>query len=197
MNFLAHLYLSGNQPDIIIGNFIADHVKGSKSKRFSLSVQTGILLHREIDAFTDHHPLVLDAVGRIRKEFRKYAGVVLDMYYDHFLSSEWAAWSDEPLQDFSKRMFAVIRSAESILPPRTLHMLPFMMDHDWLSAYGNFEGLDRAFNGMARRTPFRSNMETAVGILRNDYDYFRESFTAFFPELIAHSADYRKIIGAE
>ncbi|NTW23132.1 MAG: DUF479 domain-containing protein [Lentimicrobium sp.] len=197
MNFLAHLYLSGDNRDIIIGNFIADHVKGNKVESFSPAIRAGISLHRSIDQFTDNHPVVREAVERIRTEFRKYAGVVVDMYFDHFLSAGWADWSDEPLQDFTARMYAIINASEGILPPRTKHMLPYMMNHDWLGSYGNFDGLNRALSGMARRTPFHSNMETASETLRNDYTFYQDSFNVFFPELISHSTKVRDGVIAE
>ena len=154
MNFLAHLYLSGQNHDIIIGNFIADHVKGNKTVDYSLGIRAGITLHRSIDNFTDNHPVVKVAVERIRPEFRKYAGVVVDMYFDHFLSAGWVEWSDEPLKTFTSRMYDIIISYENVLPPRTRQMIPYMMNHDWLSNYGNFEGLNRALSGMATQNSF-------------------------------------------
>ena len=192
MNFLAHLYLSGDHHDVIIGNFIADHVKGSKFNSYSPGIQAGILLHRSIDHFTDNHPVVKESVERIRPEFRKYAGVVVDMYFDHFLSAGWHDWSVEPLSDFASRMFAILTASNGILPSRTKQMLPYMMNYDWLSGYGKFEGLNRAFNGMARRTPFYSNMESASEKLREDYNFYRDSFHLFFPELILHAGEVRE-----
>lgn len=197
MNFLAHLYLSGDNRDIIIGNFIADHVKGNKIASFSPAIRAGISLHRSIDQFTDSHPVVRESVERIRAEFRKYAGVVVDMYFDHFLSAGWADWSTEPLQDFTARMYAIINASEGILPPRTKHMIPYMTNHDWLGSYGNFDGLNRALSGMARRTPFYSNMETASETLRIDYAFYQDSFNRFFPELIRHSNKVRDEVMAE
>lgn len=194
MNFLAHLYLSGDNREVILGNFIADHVKGSKVMKYSPGIRGGIALHRAIDEFTDHHPVVREAVGRIRPDFRKYAGVVVDMYFDHFLSNDWNSWSKEPLRSFTSRMYNIIIEHTGILPPRTLHMIPYMMNHDWLGNYGNFEGLDRALTGMARRTPFHSNMETAADKLREDYSYYERCFRLFFPELIAHSNQIRNEI---
>jgi acyl carrier protein phosphodiesterase len=192
MNFLAHLYLSGDHHEVIIGNFIADHVKGSKYNSYTPGIQAGIILHRSIDHFTDNHPVVKESVERIRPEFRKYAGVVVDMYFDHFLSAGWHDWSVEPLSEFASRMFAILTASNGILPPRTKQMLPYMMNYDWLSGYGKFEGLSRAFNGMARRTPFYSNMESASEKLREDYSFYRDSFHVFFPELILHAGKVRE-----
>ncbi|KAF0199053.1 MAG: hypothetical protein FD166_678 [Bacteroidetes bacterium] len=194
MNFLAHLYLSGENREVIIGNFIADHVKGNKIMTYSPGVRAGILLHRAIDQFTDNHPVVKLAVERLRPDFRKYAGVVVDMYFDHFLSNGWNSWSEEPLRSFTERMYSIIIASTGILPPRTMHMIPYMMNHDWLGNYGNFEGLNRALTGMARRTPFYSNMETAAERLKQDYDFFEESFDVFFPQLILNTGRVRNEI---
>jgi len=191
MNFLAHLFLSGENREVIIGNFIADHVKGNKIMTYSPGVRAGILLHRAIDQFTDNHPVVKLAVERLRPDFRKYAGVVVDMYFDHFLSKGWDSWSEEPLRSFTDRMYNIIIASTGILPPRTMHMIPYMMNHDWLGNYGNFEGLNRALTGMARRTPFHSNMETAADKLKEDYGYYEKSFSIFFPELIQHTGRVR------
>ncbi|MBL7905070.1 MAG: DUF479 domain-containing protein [Bacteroidales bacterium] len=196
MNFLAHLFLSGNNHEIIIGNFIADHVKGNRFFEYSPGIQSGMHLHRSIDQYTDSHPVVKEAVERIRPDFRKYAGVVVDMYFDHFLSADWVSWSDEPLKTFTSRMYGIINQHTEVLPPRTKLMLPHMENYDWLGNYGNFEGIDRAFRGMARRTPFLSNMESASEKLKEDYQYFKLSFSLFFPQLIGFCAIEREKLPA-
>jgi len=192
MNFLAHLYLSGNQSEIIIGNFIADHVKGNKADLFSSGIRAGIGLHRAIDLFTDTHPAVRAAVNRLRPGYRKYAGVIVDMYFDHFLANGWKNWSDEPLKLFTSRMYEILMGSFQVLPTRTMHMLPYMVEHDWLYNYGNFEGLHLALSGMSRRTPFQSNMETAAEKLREDYAFYQESFNVFFPEMVNYAEGYRE-----
>jgi len=126
MNFLAHLYLSGDDSEIIIGNFIADHVKGNASALFTPGIRRGIQLHRAIDTYTDTHPEVLKQILLLRHPFRKYAGVVLDMYYDHFLAKEWSDWCNEPLSDFSSRMYRIVKSSGVSLPAKTQRILPFM-----------------------------------------------------------------------
>ncbi|MCB9023422.1 MAG: DUF479 domain-containing protein [Lentimicrobiaceae bacterium] len=192
MNFLAHLYLSGENHELIIGNFIADHVKGNSVALFSEGVRAGINLHRAIDQFTDQHQVVRSAVEHLRPDYRKYAGVIVDMYFDHFLASGWSKWSGEPLKIFTARMYDVLMKSFSVLPERTRRMLPHMMEHDWLYNYGNFEGLHLALSGMARRTPFSSNMETATRKLKGEYSFYANSFEQFFPELIAFATLYRE-----
>ncbi len=189
MNFLAHLYLSGNDRGIIIGNFIADHVKGRRSEQFSEEIRNGIALHKAIDEFTDNHSVVRGSVTALRPGFRKYAGVVLDMFFDHYLATGWHNWTDEPLEQFSKRMYGVLMDNYSVLPARTKHMLPYMIRGNWLLHYREIEGLNQALNGMARRTAFQSNMDKAAVELRDRYAFYGRQFDSFFPELRAFSAE--------
>lgn len=197
MNFLAHLYLSGDDPDIIIGNFIADHVKGRKMDRYRAGIQDGIRLHRAIDTYTDTHLVVKDTLEHLRPGFRKYAGVALDMFFDHFLASGWPAWSAEPLEVFTVRMYRVLMGSFVILPARTRTMLPFMMQHNWLLHYREIEGLNHALNGMARRTVFRSNLENAAGELQDNYGFYRERFNLFFPDLKQYAFNYLQKLKAD
>lgn len=187
MNFLAHLFLAGDDPESIIGNFIADHVKGSAIDSYSQGIIKGIRFHRAVDEFTDNNQIVHEAVVRLRPAFRKYAGVVLDMYYDHFLANSWEEYSNEELIDFTRRMFEVIKSSHQLLPARSKHILPFMMADNWLMNYKNFDGLHKALSGISMRTKFESNLETAVENLKNDYEFYKKSFNQFFPQLIEFS----------
>lgn len=187
MNFLAHLYLSGNNEEIIIGNFIADHVKGKKIIEFSDGIQDGIRLHRMIDEYTDSHPVFLQSKDRLMPRYRKYAGVIVDMYYDHFLSANWHHFSNEPIRRFTVRMYKILLKKYWILPPKTKRILPFMAKDNWLVGYGSQEGLQMALTGMSRRTPFDSKMEYAVHDLMENYTTFKKEFNQFFPELVSFS----------
>jgi len=188
MNYLAHMYLSGNDPELMIGNFIADAVKGRQLERYPERIQAGIRLHRAIDAYTDTHEVVVAGRERLRRYFHKYSGVVIDMYFDHFLASGWEDYSTEPLLDFTHRNYAILSRYYLLLPGRSRRILPHMIRRNLLVAYGSLEGLDHAFRGMARRTPFRSGMEDAVEVLKQEYDGLRAGFRSFFPELVGFAA---------
>ncbi|MBM3435772.1 MAG: DUF479 domain-containing protein [Bacteroidetes bacterium] len=183
MNFLAHLYLSGDNDDILIGNFIADHVKGAGILKFSDGVQKGIRLHRAIDSFTDSHPVYLKSKARLSENYRKYAGVVADMFYDHFLSANWGNYSSESLNLFIERIHSVIVKSYPILPEKSQRFIAYMNKFNWLMGYGSFEGLGRALTGMAIRTPFKSGMENAVIDLKKDYILYQAEFEEFFPQI--------------
>lgn len=186
MNFLAHLYLSGQDPDMIVGNFIADMVKGQQINGYDPAVVQGIQLHRQIDGFTDAHPVFLQSKERLRKNYRLYAGVVVDMYYDHFLAKNWERFSALRLGDFVDSAYAILEDRRAILPGRARFVLPYMISHNWLVNYADLDSLKKNFGGMARRTPYESGMEHAVDDLRKHYAKFEAEFFLFFPELVGY-----------
>jgi acyl carrier protein phosphodiesterase len=187
MNYLAHVFLSGDNEDVLIGNFIADHVKGKAILDFSDNIRAGIVLHREIDRFTDSHPQFLKSKKRLANNYRKYSGVIVDMFYDHFLAANWSDYTDESLEKFTQRVYRALMKKYLILPRKTKYILPFMAKSNWLMNYGSFEGLHRALSGMAKRTPYESGMEKATEDLKKDYGLYKGEFYAFFPEVISFS----------
>lgn len=190
MNFLAHAYLSGNDENIIVGNFIADHVKGKAIEKYPDGIRKGIELHRRIDAFTDTHPTVKKSKARLRHRYGKYSGVIVDMYFDHFLAKNWKDYSDQPLKQFTSGIYKVMMRHFLILPPKTRRILPFMMADDWMAGYAYIEGLNLALTGMSRRTNFDSGMEHAVEALKADYENFLIEFRMFFEELKSDVASF-------
>jgi acyl carrier protein phosphodiesterase len=188
MNFLAHLYLSGSSNKILVGNFIADFVKGKQIELFEDEIVKGILLHRQIDAFTDSHPIVSQSKLRLREKYRHYSGVLVDIFYDHYLAKNWHKHSELLLHDFARISYETIIKHNDILPPKVIYMLPFMIKNNWLVNYANLEGIERVLQGMSRRTSFVSNMEFAVNDLKEHYQQFEEEFNLFFPELVQDSA---------
>jgi len=183
LNYLAHLFLAGNHPEIILGNFIADHVKGSDIMKYTENVRKGISMHRAIDTFTDNHPVVKKSISRLRADFRKYSGVIVDMYYDHYLSAHWDEYSLLDIHSFTKSRYDILNSFKEILPVRSARLLFYMEKQNWLVSYSQFEGMQQAFNGMSYRASFESKMEAAVVNLKSGYSEFRAEFMEFFPEL--------------
>ena len=186
MNFLAHIYLSGNDEDLIVGNFIADMVKGRQIENFHENIVKGIQLHRKIDSFTDSHPIVEKSKMRLRNKYRLYSGVVVDMFYDHYLARNWREYSCLPLGKFVSNAYQLLLKNYFLLPVRARNVAPYMIASNWLVNYAHLEKLQNHFQGMAKRTPFDSGMEHAVGDLKKYYDDFAAEFAAFFPELIAY-----------
>jgi acyl carrier protein phosphodiesterase len=189
MNFLAHIYLSGNDQKLMVGNFIADFVKGRNAlAQFEPAIVRGIELHRAIDEFTDRHPIVSESKNRLRPKYRHYSGVIVDVFYDHFLSKNWNSYHTELLPDFADNVYNTIQSFDPILPRDVKYMLPYMIKGNWLVNYSKLEGIHRALSGMARRTPYESKMEHAVADLELNYVEFETEFKNFFPELEKHCA---------
>lgn len=187
MNFLAHIYLSGDDELITIGNFIADGVRSKQYKKFPENIQKGILLHRQIDTFTDAHPLVRQSTKRLHKNYSHYSGVIVDILYDHFLAKNWDKYSDLSLKLYVENFYESLERNFEILPERTKKMIPYMMADNWLLNYANLEGIQRVLNGMNRRTKNISGMDKATLELKQYYTEFEEEFTAFFEELRNYS----------
>lgn len=189
MNYLAHLYLSGNSEELMIGNFIADAVKGKQYKNYSDRVREGILLHRHIDTFTDNHEAVERSKKRLRGKYRKYAPIIVDIFYDHFLAVHWHRFSPDPLPDYSLQVYRTLKDNLAELPLKSVQFLGYMMRNDILCAYGTIEGVRQVLEGMAHRTSFQSNMEHAVNDLIEHYALFEKEFMEFFPQLQKHVRD--------
>ncbi|MCU0370265.1 MAG: ACP phosphodiesterase [Bacteroidales bacterium] len=196
MNFLAHLYLSGKEEDVIVGNFVADAIKGNSLQRFPEGMERGIRLHREIDHYTDQHPVFKASRSRLVPRYRMYAGVIVDLYYDHVLARYWDEYSDEDLAQLVARTYFLLIRRFHLLPPRSRRILPFMITQNWLVGYRDLHVLQRVFNGMSRRTSHQSGMENAIHDLQAGYDLFESEFRAFFPEIIRHIDQYRSNLQA-
>ncbi len=187
MNFLAHIYLSGEDDHIKIGNFIADSIRGKKYENFPTAIKNGILLHRQIDTYTDKHPIVRQSTKRLHKNYGHYSGVIVDILYDHFLAKNWANYSDIPLEDYVNDFYDLLEDNFDMLPDRIKHMMPYMIADNWLKSYATVEGIGKILHQMNRRTKNKSKMNFAVIELEEFYTEFESEFTAFFEELIAFS----------
>lgn len=190
MNFLAHLYLSGEDEELRFGNFIADAVKGRSLLKYPPGIQNGIRLHRAIDTYTDQHPVVKSSITRLIPNYRKFSGVIVDIYYDHFLASNWSYYSDTALETFVQQAYKMLINNYGKLPARSKRILPFMITQNWLEGYRHFDVMERVFRGMSRRIKFRSGMEHAVEDLKKDYIEYEKEFFAFFPDVINHSEEF-------
>lgn len=183
MNYLAHLYLAGDNMGLRIGNFIADHIRGKEIQNYEGDVLKGVLLHRNIDAFTDAHPLVDVGVRRLHGRFHKYAPVITDIFYDHFLAKNWTNYHSQPLKDFSVQVYKDMQANAVLLPEKAQNMLVYMQKYDWLHSYAEIDGIHKALSGMAKRAKFESNMEFASEALTQNYEQYEYEFSVFFGDL--------------
>ena len=187
MNFLAHIYLSGENDLITIGNFIADGIKGHDYKTFNKDFQIGIMLHRHIDTFTDAHDTVRQSTKRLHEKYGHYSGVIVDILYYHFLAKDWNLYCDTPLDEYVDNFYHSLETHYDLLPLRIKKMMPYMMADNWLLSYASIDGIAKVLDGMNRRTKNRSGMNEAVQELTAFYTDFETEFTLFFEDLIAFS----------
>lgn len=186
MNFLAHIYLSGDNDFIKIGNFMADGIYGKNYLDYPKEIQKGIILHRAIDTFTDAHKIFRISKHRLHKRYGHYSGVIVDIFYDHFLAKNWSKYSNEPLAAFVTHFYQVLEDNFETLTPKTQRILPIMIEQNWLKSYTAIEGISTILYQMDYRTKFKSKMQFAVKELALFYADFEQEFTLFFEELQKH-----------
>lgn len=188
MNFLAHIYLSGENEELMIGNFIADFIKGNQFHHLPDGIKQGILLHRKIDTYTDQHHVVRQSTQKLHADYHKYAGVIVDIYYDHFLASNWERYSATKLVDFAENTYQTLLKNQDILPEKVQEILPYMLTHNWLVNYAKIEMMENTFQRLSQRISNRNNqkennLHLATANLQKDYILFEEEFHLFFDDL--------------
>jgi acyl carrier protein phosphodiesterase len=184
VNYLAHAYLSFGIPDIVVGNLISDFVKGRRKLDYPPAIRAGITLHRAIDTFTDSHPATCRAKSCFRTDYGLYSGPLTDVAYDHFLANDPLAFpSPSDLAAFAGRTYQQLAGQAGLFPDRFGRLFPFMRDQDWLSGYRLKEGIFASFAGLARRASYMPAPEQACHLFELHYQYIRDCYTSFFPEL--------------
>lgn len=184
MNFLAHTYLSGGNEQIIVGNFMGDYVKGKNYMLFPEQVKKGILIHRDIDTFTDMHEVTRRSKQRLASRYHKYAGIIIDIFYDHFLASLWDSYSTLPLSEFVSRTYDLLKRNYKVLPDSIKRWFPTFLENNWMMAYAQVEGIELVLERMSANTSLPNHSAFAVEVLRKQYSVFLEDFLEFFPEIV-------------
>lgn len=187
MNYLAHLHLGGDSPQQLLGSLYGDFVKGPLTGRFPAGIEAAIRLHRQIDAFTDRHPLIERARARFPAERRRTSGILLDLFFDHCLARDWADFTAEPLELFTGRVYGVL-AAQRELPERLAFIAPRMAAQDWLGSYRDFAVLEQVIGGMSRRLSRPQLLGGAMAELERLYAPLSQDFRVFYPELQAFAA---------
>ncbi len=189
MNFLAHIYLSGDSDLIKIGNFMADGVRGNKHLELHSEIQKGIILHRTIDTFTDAHPLFRKSTKRLHANYHHFSGVIVDVFFDHFLAKNWDLYSDEKLEDYVANFYDSLNTNHDLLTEKAQMMKPYMIQQNWLLSYKTIDGIEKILSQMDNRIKRESNMRFSVQELRLFYKEFEDDFTIFFNDLRIHSTE--------
>ncbi len=194
MNYLAHILVSTDNDDIKIGNFIGDYIKGridqTDLSRYPSQMILGMRLHREIDSFTDTHPIVHASIARLQPRYHKFSGIVVDMFYDHLLAKHFDQFSETPLPLFSEQFYTLITHRKSDIPVPMEGMVRSMIKRDWLNNYIHIEGIDWALKGIAQRSKFASGIENAAEDLQRDFALYEGEFLEFFPLLQQHCINW-------
>ena len=186
MNFLAHIYLSGDNDLLKIGNFMADSIRGHDYDNYQTEIRKGILLHRAIDSFTDMHPVYRQSKHRLHEKYGHYSGVIMDIFYDHYLAKNWKTYSDVKLEDYAKTFYKLLQDNYDLLTDKAQKMLPNMMGRNWLVSYATIEGLQMIMFQMDYRTKNRVAMHESIVELKQFYVEFEQEFTLFFEALRQH-----------
>ena len=188
MNWLAHLYLSEANPAARIGNLLPDILPTPALASLGEEFQRGIVLHRRIDAFTDAHPVVRQSVRRFSPPYRRFGGILTDLFYDHFLARDWRDYSREPLVDFTRNVYASFTDYRDRLPAEANLRLEQMRTANWLSSYGDMSGMARTLDRVGSRFQRRVELSGSLTVLQEHYESFEADFRAFFPELQTYVA---------
>ncbi|MCD4793491.1 MAG: ACP phosphodiesterase [Bacteroidales bacterium] len=183
MNFLAHIYLSGENDDIKFGNFIGDWIKGKKYQNYPENIKKGILLHREIDSYTDSHPIVHNSIVRLRPAYGKHSGVAVDILYDHFLAFNWELYSEISLEDYVKKFHSYVLKNSDLLPKKARRFaFPFIRKKR-LICYADLVCFEDVLNKMAIYTSMPNKAKQAMQIIKENYKDFKNEFQLFFSDI--------------
>lgn len=191
MNYLTHLLFSDPEEEALIGSLLGDFVKGNPAGRFPPAVADAILFHRRIDSYSDGHLITRRSRKRISPARRRFAGVIVDVCYDHFLSRHWPQFNTVDLQPFVGRVYSVLDRNRAHLPERLLRVLPHMISENWLGSYGRLEGVGDALDRIAGRLTNGGAFKGAVAEIEAHYEDLETDFLTFFPDLCDFCAEWR------
>ena len=193
MNFLAHIYLSGKDDDVKIGNFIGDYVKGNDYLDYSENIKKGIILHRNIDHFTDHSPITHKAKALFLPVFHKYAGIIVDMVYDHVLANEWSKYTNQSLESFIEDFHQLAENRIDDIPDEIGQFIPKLIKNQRLLSYRDVSGLKYALKAMTTYTSLPDHIDQAIEILESNNDWIIDNFNSFFQKMIHYVENVHSI----
>lgn len=190
MNYLAHAYLSFDHPEILVGNMISDFVKGKKKFDYSKGVQAGISLHREIDRFTDEHPVTKNIKEIFRPDYRLYCGAIIDVLFDHFLATDENEFTESTLNDFTNNTYTILNRHPDLFPEKFKLMFPYMKTQNWLYNYRLRWGIEKSLGGLVRRSKYMVESETAYRLFNENYEQIGNAYKDIFPAVKEHSLNF-------
>lgn len=192
MNFLAHLYLAEETPDSRLGNLLGDFVKGRPwDDRFSKPLWQGIMEHRHVDAFTDSHPVWQQSRGLLPSNLRRFAGIIIDIFYDYFLSKHWDRFSDFPLEDVITSIHEDLLIALPQAPEEAQKVIRKMISEEWLLTYRTITGIDETINRVSHRSDVLAPIHGACSFVTPHLDEMEAHFLEYFPALELYVSEVR------
>lgn len=192
MNFLAHIQLSGGEQDLLTGNYLGDFVSKKEYEQLPESIQKGVLLHRSIDQFTDRHEITKRSNRLLHEKHGKYAAVLSDIFYDHFLARHWEKFHEQPLQLFANETYQLLEQYHHYFPDQAKAFYQYMCHYNILFRYSELEGIHQVVQGMARRSRFGAHMADGLSTLQEHYTALEQNFLDFYPELEKHCLEMRR-----
>lgn len=187
MNYFAHLYLSQPTTASTVGNLLGDFAKGVDLNELPAAVSNGLQNHRAVDRFTDSHPVVKDLIRSFSTQRRRFAGIALDVYFDHLLMKHWAAFDDRELERVIQSCYHHMQTGQSLMPStRMISTTSKMVTHDWFGSYRDIESIGHALDRIASRIRFRNDFDNAIEDIKQNQQAIEQGFLAFFPELVDH-----------
>lgn len=193
MNYLAHLYLSPSDDESQLGNLLGDFVKNKVEFIAYDKIYQGIRFHQKIDRFTDSHDIFLKSRQRISEKNRKYAGVMVDIFYDHFLAKDWKTYSPITLESFADNFYNILNQYSFLLPKRLSDIMPSMIQENWLVSYKEQTGIAKALDRIAKRLTVPYKSDEVMAEFLDNYQEFQTDFHLFFGEVI----EYAKSIASQ
>lgn len=192
MNFLGHIYLTGSDKELLLGNFMADSIKGKSYLEYPENIQNGILLHRFIDSYTDDHPAFRNSTAKLHADFSHYSGVLVDVFYDHFLAKNWQTFHPTPLDEFAQEFYTYMQERYDLLTPAMQYMFPYMKNSNWFMRYTTIEGIEKTLTEMGNRIGREYQLEKSVVNLTADYEKFQIDFNTFIADIEVTANNKRK-----
>ena len=191
MNYLAHLFLAEDSAESMIGSILGDFIKGQVKDRYPDEIKRGIELHRRIDSYTDSHAMTRACRRLYSPLRRRFAGIIVDLCYDHYLYRHWARFADIPLDRFIARAYTLLKTHQAMLPQRLQTMIPFMVRDDWLGSYRDLGGVEQALGRLSKRVTNGDRLPGAIDEIKHHYPELEKNFLIFFPDLIRFVDDFK------
>jgi acyl carrier protein phosphodiesterase len=182
MNYLAHAYLSNGNEGLLIGNFIADHLRGNKFGHLSEEIKKGIILHRQIDTFTDHHEAFKRSKRLFYNGFEKYSGILVDIYFDHFLASNFEQHSHKILSEFTEHVYAIYQKNKNVLPDNSNKFLDYVLQNNIYNAYSKIEGIEKVLFHLSHRINHSVLLNESIPLFLENKTELKQNFDVFIAD---------------